>query len=87
MGVQIVSSLKDTMQTATVTSETRLIVSESLGLRKVLAEGVSWPLHRTAENHRGIYSADFTVSGPVKIVRLITSVRAMCGPCGSPFGA
>gem|GEM_PF-4115861 len=28
-----------------------------------------------------------TVKGPSKVVRLITSVFATCGPCATPFGA
>ncbi len=28
-----------------------------------------------------------TVNGPSKVVRLITSVFATCGPCATPFGA
>lgn len=33
------------------------------------------------------YSAGITVSGPSKMVRLMTSVRAICGPWASPCGA
>ena len=34
-----------------------------------------------------ITRALITVNGPSKIVRLTTSVRAMCGPCAVPRGA
>src|SRR5436190_9261611 len=46
---------------------------------RVFASANSHPLFRVRRHS--------TVSGPSKIVRLITSVRAMCGPCCVPLGA
>ena len=46
---------------------------------RVFASANSHPLFRVRRHS--------TVSGPSKIVRLITSVHAMCGPCRVPLGA
>src|SRR5437588_9697065 len=50
---------------------------------------LEWACDRKKEPARSAVPATnhSTVSGPSKIVRLITSVRAMCGPCRVPLGA